>query len=131
MIEQGAPLLHLQDSQQYNTQILVRAAKTSEENDRIAEAIKLYDLAGDYATVVSCLAQALGNTVSQPSPDKKGKAIEDTAEAILRNYERTNRAAGKDRDAVIRLLRIRKAMNEKREGNPEAVLDVCCCFFSC
>jgi len=103
---------------------LVRAAKDSEENNRIAEAIKLYNLAGDYFTVVSCLAQALGNTIAQPTPDEKGRGIEKTAADILRHYERTNRAVGKDRDAVIRLLKIREAMNAKIAGRPEVALDV-------
>ena len=43
----------------------------------------------------------------QPSVDEKGRAIERTAADILRHYERMNRAVGKDRDAVTRLLRIR------------------------
>src|SRR5262249_39895875 len=97
IIEQGARLLHLQDSKQFNEQILIRAAKHSEENDRIPEAIKLYNLAGDYSTVVACLAQALGNTISQPNREAPNvKIIEQTAADILRHYERTNRAVGKD-----------------------------------
>lgn len=121
-------MLQLQDSKQFNEQILVRAAKHSEDNDRISEAIKLYNLAGDYSTVISCLAQSLGNTIAQPSPDEKARAIEKTAADILRHYERTNRAVGKDRDAVIRLLRIREAMGAKNAGRPEAALDVCVIF---
>lgn len=123
VIEQGAPLLHLADSKQYNEHILIRAAKHSEENDRIPEAIKLYNLAGDYSTVVACLAQALGNTISQPSGDKN-RAIERTAADILRHYERTNRAVGKDRDAVVRLLRIREALDAKAAGKVEVTLEV-------
>ena len=124
IIEQGATLLQLKDSKQFNEQILVRAAKHSEENDRISEAIKLYNLAEDYPTVISCLAQSLGNTITQPSPDEKARAIEKTATEILRHYERMNRAVGKDRDAVIRLLRIREAMEAKSAGRPEIALDV-------
>ncbi|PFH50708.1 hypothetical protein AMATHDRAFT_144459 [Amanita thiersii Skay4041] len=124
IIEQGTFLLHLEDSKQFNEQILVRAAKNSEENDRIAEAIKLYNLAGDYITVVSCLAQALGNTVAQPTADDKARTIEKTASDILRHYERTNRGVGKDRDAVIRLLKIREAIDAKNAGRPEVALDI-------
>ncbi|KAF8640887.1 hypothetical protein AX17_000535 [Amanita inopinata Kibby_2008] len=124
IIEQGASLLHLENSKQFNDQVLVRAAKNSEENDRIAEAIKLYNLAGDYSTVVSCLAQALGNTIAQPTVDEKARSIESTAADILRHYERTNRAVGKDRDAVIRLLKIREAVNAKNAGRPEVTLDI-------
>ncbi len=124
MIEQGAPLLRLDNLSAYNEQILIRAAKHSEENDRIPEAIKLYNLAGDYSTVIACLAQALGNTISQPSSDEKARAIERTAADILRHYERTNRAVGKDRDAVIRLLRVREAIEAKDAGRAELSLEV-------
>ncbi|PSR71118.1 hypothetical protein PHLCEN_2v12964 [Hermanssonia centrifuga] len=124
VIEQGAPLLRLDNLSAYNEQILIRAAKHSEENDRIPEAIKLYNLAGDYSTVIACLAQALGNTISQPSSDEKARAIERTAADILRHYERTNRAVGKDRDAVIRLLRVREAIEAKDAGRAELSLEV-------
>jgi hypothetical protein len=125
VIEQGATLLHLQNTAQYNEQILIRAARDSEENDRIPEAIKLYNLAGNYGTVISCLAQALGNTLAQPAGEtEKGKIIERTAVEILRHYERTNRAVGKDRDAAVRLLRIREALNAKSSGRFDVVLEV-------
>ena len=125
IIEQGATLLHLQDSKQFNENILIRAAKHSEENDRIPEAIKLYNLAGDYSTVVVCLAQALGNTIAQPNRDSQNvKMIEQTAADILRHYERTNKAVGKDRDAVVRLLRIRSATDAKNAGRMDVALDV-------
>ncbi|KAG2748571.1 nucleoporin-interacting protein NIC96 [Suillus brevipes Sb2] len=125
VIEQGATLLHLQNTAQYNEQILIRAARDSEENDRIPEAIKLYNLAGNYGTVISCLAQALGNTLAQPAGEtEKGKIIERTAVEILRHYERTNRAVGKDRDAAVRLLRIREALNAKSSGRFDVVLEI-------
>ena len=124
IIEQGAPLLKLENTNDYNEQVLIRAAKHSEENDRIPEAIKLYNLAGDYATVIGCLAQALGNTISQPSTDEKARTIERTAVDIIRHYERTNRAVGKDRDAVVRLLRVREAMEAKDAGRAELALEV-------
>ena len=118
-------MLHLNDNRQYNEQILVRAAKHSEENDRIPEAIKLYNLASDYSTVISCLAQALGNTISQSSGEgDKNRVIERTAADILRHYERTNRAVGKDREAVIRLLRIREALDAKSAGRTDVTLEV-------
>ncbi|KZT68459.1 nucleoporin-interacting protein NIC96 [Daedalea quercina L-15889] len=124
LIEQGASLLKLENSQEYNEQILVRAAKHSEENDRVPEAIKLYNLASDYTTVIACLAQALGNTIGQPSGDEKARAVERTAADILRHYERTNRAVGKERDAVIRLLRVREAMEAKDSGRVELALEI-------
>ncbi|EMD30731.1 hypothetical protein CERSUDRAFT_89692 [Gelatoporia subvermispora B] len=124
IIEQNAPLLKLEDIKEYGEHILARAAKQSEQNDRIPEAIKLYNLAGDYTTVIACLAQALGNTIAQPASDEKARAIERTAAEILRHYERTNRAVGKDRDAVIRLLRVREAMDAKDSGRAELALEI-------
>ncbi|KAI0693757.1 nucleoporin-interacting protein NIC96 [Cerioporus squamosus] len=124
VIEQSASLLKLEDAREYNEQILIRAAKSSEEADRIPEAIKLYNLAGDYATVIGVLAQALGNTIAQPSVDEKARTIERTAADILRHYERTNRAVGKERDAVIRLLRVREAMDAKDAGRVETALEL-------
>ncbi|RPD59374.1 nucleoporin-interacting protein NIC96 [Lentinus tigrinus ALCF2SS1-7] len=123
-IEQSASLLKLEDTREYNEQILIRAAKSSAEADRIPEAIKLYNLAGDYATVIGVLAHALGNTIAQPSVDEKARAIERTAADILRHYERTNRAVGKERDAVIRLLRVREAMDAKDAGRVETALEL-------
>jgi hypothetical protein len=64
----------------------------------------------------------------QPSVDEKGRAIEKTAADILRHYERMNRAVGKDRDAVTRLLRIREAVDAKNAGRPEVALDVTIAF---
>ncbi|CAA7267671.1 unnamed protein product [Cyclocybe aegerita] len=124
VIEQGAPLLQLRDSQEFHNQIIIRAARHSEENDRIAEAIKLYNLAEDYSTVVACLAQALGNTIAQASPDEKARNIEKTAAEILRHYERANRAVGREREAVVRLLRIREAVDAKNACRPEVALDI-------
>ena len=124
VIEQSASLLRLDDARGYNEHILTRAAKASEEADRVPEAIKLYNLAGDYATVVGVLARALGNTIGQPSVDEKARTVERTAADVLRHYERTNRAVGKERDAVIRLLRVREAMDAKDAGRIEQALEV-------
>jgi len=130
VIEQHAPLLQLTNLSEYNSEILIRAAHHSEENDRIAEAIKLYNLAGDYPTVVSCLASSLGKALAQSAGgagglDEKSRKLEQTAAEILRHYERTNRAVGKDRDAVVKLLRIREAIEAKSAGKVEVALDVC------
>lgn len=77
--------------------------------------------------MVSCLAHALGNTIAQPTPDEKARGIEKTAADIIWHYERTNRAVGKDRDAVVRLLKIREAMNANNVARPEVALDVWKC----
>jgi nuclear pore complex protein Nup93 len=41
IIEQGAAVLHLKDTNEYHNQILIRAARHAQENDRMNEAIKL------------------------------------------------------------------------------------------
>lgn len=124
LIEQFGPLLKLEAAKDYNEQILVRAAQHSEESDRLAEAIKLYNLAGDYNTVISCLLRALGNAIAQPNGDEVARSIERIAADILRHYERTNRAVGREREAVIRLLRVREALEAKEAGRMESALEV-------
>ena len=117
LVSQGAALLHLRDTNRYHNQILIHAARHAQENNCAAEAIKLYNLAEDYTIAVACLAPALGNTVGLASPDEKAKGNEKTAVGILRHYERWNRGRGKDRDSVVRLLRIREAMDAKNVGS--------------
>ena len=74
--------------------------------------------------------------MAQASPDEKARGLEKTAAEILRHYERANRAVGRERDAVVRLLRIREAVDAKNGGRPEVALDVrfpsclCLSFFS-
>jgi len=122
LIEQNARLLRLTEVQQYNEHILLRAARRSEENDRISEAIKLFNLAGDYPTVVSCLAIALGNILANSGPDEKAHSIQRTAKEILHHYERTNKVVGRNYDAASNLLRIREAMEAKENGDLEIAL---------
>ena len=132
-IEQNAALLALNNTNTYNTEILLPTAQTCFQNSQISEAIRLYNLAGDYTTVVSSLANALGTLVAQTGAggggvDEKGRALEKTAREILRHYERTNRASGKEREAVGVLLRIREAVEAKTVGRPELVLEVIILF---
>ncbi|KIY66378.1 nucleoporin-interacting protein NIC96 [Cylindrobasidium torrendii FP15055 ss-10] len=116
IIEQGLPLLRLHDVKHYNDKILVSAAKASEEADRIPEAIKLYNLAGEYSTVMACLAVGLGSAIQKPHMDDKAIALENVARQMMRNYERSNRAVGRDKDAVAKLLFIRDALNASEQG---------------
>ena len=53
-----------------------------------------------------------------------GQKIESTAREIYYHYSRLNRAAGKERDAVYMLLRIREAMAAKEAGRFETALEV-------
>lgn len=60
-------------------------------------------------------------------PDNGGKAgmeLAQTARDILRHYERTNKGAGKAKDAVVKLLKIRAAREAKDKGNLDAALQV-------
>lgn len=97
-----------------------------ERERRTLEAIKLYNIAGAYETVIGCLAQALGECVGQPDGGgEEGKRVEATAREMYYHYSRLNRAAGKERDAVYMLLRIREAIAAKEAGRYEAALEVC------
>jgi nuclear pore complex protein Nup93 len=126
VIEQGASLLKLTDLKQFNAEILARAAYQSEQSGRTSEAIKLYNLAGEYDTVVGVLARALGTGLAHAAAgaDVEARALERTAGDVLRHYERTNRAAGKERETVVRLLRIREAMDAKDNGRLDVALEV-------
>lgn len=128
MIEQSAPLLALPDAQSFSEHILARAAASAEQADRLPEAVKLYNLAGEYATVVACLARALGGALARPGADEQAREVERTAAEIVRHYERTNRAVGKDREAVVRMLRIRDASKAKDAGRLDVTLDVGLCL---
>jgi nuclear pore complex protein Nup93 len=134
VIEQAAEsLLGMKSLEEFNREILVPSAKESLEADRIAEAVQLYNLAGEYNTVVAVLAQALGNGLSLAfvgeggeggEGGERGKEIERVARGVLREYERTNRAAGREREAVVRLCRIREGVEAKAKGRADLVLEV-------
>ncbi|KAI0289329.1 nucleoporin interacting component Nup93/Nic96, partial [Multifurca ochricompacta] len=88
VIEQAAPLL----------KNFLPAARQAEESDRVLQGIKLNNLAGEYTTVISSLATALGTTMG--------------------------RAAGRGRDAVVKLLRVREALDAKADGRLDRALEV-------
>lgn len=117
-------LLLLKDSDDYNEKIVRAAAALCERERRTLEAIKLYNIAGAHETVVACLAQALGDVVSQPDGGgEDGRRVEATAREIYYHYARLNRAAGRSRDAVGVLLRLREAQVAKEAGRFEAALE--------
>ncbi|KAJ3930620.1 MAG: Nup93/Nic96-domain-containing protein [Lentinula lateritia] len=95
------PLLRLALSSSFNTY----------PSPHLTKAIKLYELAGKYDTVVSCLAQALGNLVTSGSmtsglgaggmtwsatgdQQDRTKELEKTARKILTVYKRLGRGTG-------------------------------------
>lgn len=123
-IEQISSLLLLKDAEDYNEKIVRAAAGMCERERRTLEAIKLYNISGAYQTVAACLAQALGDCVSQPDGGgEEGQKVESTAREIYYHYSRLNRAAGRERDAVAMLLRIREATAAKVAGRFEAALE--------
>lgn len=127
VIEHFAPLLKLTSSHSFSQHILIPAAEHSSSSDRPLEAIKLYNLAGSYDTVVSSLASSLGASLSQPNAGgERGKQVESTAREIVRHYVRMNRGtgAGGSREAVEKLLRIREAIGLREEGRVDAALEV-------
>ncbi|KAH8990608.1 nucleoporin-interacting protein NIC96 [Lactarius akahatsu] len=125
VIEQAAPLLKLNDARELNAEIFVPAARQAEESDCVLQAIKLYNLAGEYTTVVSSLATALGTTLAAPGGGgERARSLEGAASDIIRHYERTGRAPGRARDAVVKLLRVREALGAKAEGRLDRALEI-------
>lgn len=125
VIEQAAPLLKLDDVRNLNTKIFIPAARQAEESDRVLQAIKLYNLAGEYTTVINSLATALGTTLAAPGGGgERARSLEAAAIDIIRHYERVGRAPGRARDAVVKLLRVREALDAKAEGRIDRALEV-------
>ncbi|KAN0129758.1 nucleoporin-interacting protein NIC96 [Lactarius tabidus] len=125
VIEQAAPLLKLNDARELNAEIFVPAARQAEESDCVLQAIKLYNLAGEYTTVINSLATALGTTLAAPgSGGERARSLEAAASDIIRHYERTGRAPGRARDAVVKLLRVREALDAKAEGRLDRALEI-------
>jgi len=125
VIEQAAPLLKLNDARELNAEVFVPAARQAEESDCVLQAIKLYNLAGEYTTVINSLATALGTTLAAPGGGgERARSLEAAASDIIRHYERTGRAPGRARDAVVKLLRVREALDAKAEGRLDRALEI-------
>src|SRR5882757_1410246 len=125
VIEQAAPLLKLDDVRNLNAKIFVPAARQAEESDRVLQAIKLYNLAGEYTTVINSLATALGTTLAAPGGGgERARSLEAAAIDIIRHYERVGRAPGRARDAVVKLLRVREALEAKADERVDRALEV-------
>ena len=123
-IEQISQLLLLKDTEDYNEKVVRAAASMCERERRTLEAIKLYNIAGAHETVIACLAKALGEVVLQPDGGgDEGRRVEATAREIYYHYSRLNRAAGRARDAVGILLRLREATVARDAGRYEAALE--------
>ncbi|KAH8822758.1 nucleoporin-interacting protein NIC96 [Flagelloscypha sp. PMI_526] len=130
LIEGVLPLLELKNYDQYVEEVLKLAANDSQREGRIVESVKLWNLASEYEIVVEVLAAALGNILASVYGGEGGmlgekeREIERVAGDVMRTYERMNQGAGKERDAVARLLRIRDALEAKKKGRFEYALEV-------
>ncbi|KAI9513141.1 nucleoporin-interacting protein NIC96 [Russula earlei] len=125
VIEQAAPLLNLNGTHELNTEIFVPAARQAEESDRVLQAIKLYNLAGEYTTVINSLATALGTTLAAPGGGgERARSLETAAIDIIRHFEHMGRIPGRARDAVVKLLRVREALDAKAEGRVDRALEI-------
>lgn len=122
-IETYMRLLRLPDNKAYNEHILLPAATEAERDSRVNEAIKLYNLSGAYETVVACLARFLGDSITESASEESAR-LEGTAREILRHYERTNRAAGRERAVVAKLLNAREARECKEAGRADRALEL-------
>jgi hypothetical protein len=66
VIKQVTPLLKLSDTHELNAEIFVLVTWQVEESDLVLQAIKLYNLVGEYTTVINSLAVAFGTTLAAP-----------------------------------------------------------------
>ncbi|CDZ96438.1 Cullins [Phaffia rhodozyma] len=70
VIERDMKLAHIPDERTYLLGIVQAAAARSSAQQRLSDAIILYNLAEDYDTVIAVLNKALGSSLSQPSSSK-------------------------------------------------------------
>ncbi|WFD29131.1 nuclear pore complex subunit [Malassezia sp. CBS 17886] len=68
LIEQNLALLHLQGQRDFLRTIVQSAAHQCEGEQRVTDAVLLYDSAGDYDTVLAVLNRALSATLRDPAP---------------------------------------------------------------
>ncbi|GJJ09412.1 hypothetical protein Clacol_003634 [Clathrus columnatus] len=118
-LERALILLKL-NTARYHEVILLPAARLLEKENRITEAIKLYNLAESPDTVLACLARALSDLIADPSSNSPD--LEKTATDILRHYGKTNKGLGKAKDTVVKLLQIRAAQEAWEKGYLDAAL---------
>ncbi|KAG8989623.1 hypothetical protein FRB90_002154 [Tulasnella sp. 427] len=123
VLEHYLPLLQLNSMSEYNEVILKGAATMCEEDRRITDAIKLYNLAGARDVVISCLARALGELLSEPGGGgAEGQELENIAQQVIRMYELRGERT-KDSQEVAKLIRARSAMDRYAQGDMEGALE--------
>lgn len=124
VLEHYLPLLQLNSTPEYYDIILKGAATMCEEDRRITDAIKLYNLAGARDTVISCLARALGELLSEPGGGGvEGQELENIAQQVIRMYDLRGERT-KESQEVMKLIRARSAMDRYAQGDMEGALEV-------
>lgn len=134
-------LAHIPNEQAYLLDIVKVAATRSSTQQRLSDAIILFNLAEDYDTVVAVLNRALGNSLGQPSnatPEGHlaSKSIgfgaqEDVgalARGILDHYQsdltKWGRVGEKNRETCKVLLRLKDAFALYEQGAFEKTFEV-------
>ena len=140
-IERDIKLAHIPDERSYLLGIVKVAASRTSSQQRLSDAIILYNLAEDYDTVVAVLNKALGASLSQPASSNgtaSGEAtsigfgaeqdISSFANGILDHYQKDlgkwNRVGEKNRETCRVLLRLKEAFLFYQEGRLEQALEV-------
>ena len=123
------PLLRLGSLTQYHEAILLPAADECEQEGKLVDAIKLYNMAGAHDTVIACLTRALGNILSEPmGGGEEGATLESLTRTILDHYSRRGDAIGSKRHDLMCLLKIREAAVAFDNKQYETALAVGWCF---
>ncbi|KAF8323007.1 nucleoporin-interacting protein NIC96 [Cantharellus anzutake] len=108
ILERSLPLLHLGSLAEYHEAVLLPAADECEQEGKLVDAIKLYNIAGAHDTVIACLTRALGNVLSEPMGGE-GDSLESLTRNILDHYSRRGDAIGPKRQDLMCLLKVREA----------------------
>lgn len=117
--------MHFKSATEYNNSILLRAAEQSEEDRRLLDAIKLYNLAGSQDTVIRCLTRAIAECLFQPAAGmEEGRELDTLARGVLDHYTRRGDVLGKPREDLVKLLRVREAMEAYDKQKYDVALEV-------
>jgi nuclear pore complex protein Nup93 len=124
LIERHLALLHFKSAAEYNSSILLRTAEQSEEDRRLLDAIKLYNLAGSHDTVIRCLTRAIGDCLSEPAGGgEDGRELDTLARNVLDHYTRRGDVLGKAREDLVKLLKVREAMEACEKQKYDVALE--------
>ena len=134
-LEKNKALLHIGDEKEFAQRITEQAAIRSESEGRIDDAVQIYNLAGEYDTVIRLLVKQVGEAVDNGGSQigmegsgsgiaLSGESVIKTAQTILAYYERDaqriQRVSAKNRDT----LRVLIGMSDAFEASKKDQLDV-------